>query len=84
MADESECVGLLATRVKPFVANCEAVRVLRRLAEVSGAAVFRDRADATLALVMPIAADHGPLAAHALLAQARGEAAPNSPASRRS
>ena len=69
-ADESECVGLMATRLKPFVSNCEAARVLRRLADVTGEKGFAERADAGLAAVAPMAAQHGPLAAHVLLAGA--------------
>lgn len=66
--DELERAGLMCTRLKPFVANCEAARVLRRLAETSGTQQFAQRADATLAAMAPHAAAHGPLAAHYLLA----------------
>jgi uncharacterized protein len=70
MPAEVERTGLMRTRLKPFVANCEAARVLRRLAESAGAADFAQRADETLAAVAPLAAVQGPLAAHYLLAAA--------------
>jgi hypothetical protein len=71
VVDDDERVGLMCERLKPFVTNCEAARVLRRLAEVTGNGEFADRADATLAAMAPLASGHGPLAAHYLLARPR-------------
>ena len=68
-ADQAERVGLMAARLKPFAANCEAARVLRRLAQVTGDRQFAERADATLSSCRRAAAGHGPLAAHFLLAR---------------
>jgi hypothetical protein len=65
---ESEAIGLMRVRLKPFVANCEAARMLRRLAASSGDVEFARCADDTLAAVGPAAAQQGPLAAHYLLA----------------
>ncbi len=67
--DEQDRVGLMDQRLKPFVSNCEAVRVLRRLAESTGNREFDARADATLASVAPQASRQGALAAHYLLAR---------------
>jgi uncharacterized protein YyaL (SSP411 family) len=64
----AEEVGLLRRRDKPFVPNCEAASVLARLAAVSGTHEFREKAEAALARVAGMAAAHGPLAAHYLLA----------------
>jgi hypothetical protein len=61
----------MRTRLKPFVANCEAARVLRRLAEAAGTEEYAARADATLSALAPVAPAQGPLAAHYLLALAR-------------
>ena len=61
-------VGLLRHPLKPFVANCEAARMLRRLATVSGDNGFAGLADETLNAVAAQAAAHGPLAAHYVLA----------------
>jgi hypothetical protein len=55
-------------RLKPFVSNCEAARVLKRLAATPGDHDFGQRAEATLAAMAPLAAEQGPLAAHYLLA----------------
>jgi uncharacterized protein YyaL (SSP411 family) len=68
---ELERIGLMRTRLKPFVANCEAARVLRRLAEAAGTEEYAARADATLSALAPVAPAQGPLAAHYLLALAR-------------
>jgi uncharacterized protein YyaL (SSP411 family) len=65
---DTEGVGLMRTRLKPFVLNCDAARLLRRLADTTGDRQFADRADATLAAIGPGAARQGPLAAHYLLA----------------
>lgn len=64
-ADE---VGLLRRRLKPFVANCEAARLLVRLADATNRPEYAARARAVLAGLAPFAAAHGPLAAHYLLA----------------
>ena len=61
-------LGLLRRRVKPFVANCEAARMLRRLAAASGDGEFASLADEALAAVAPDARAHGALAAHYVLA----------------
>ena len=61
-------LGLLRRRVKPFVVNCSAARMLRRLAKTSGESQFAAYADAACAAIAPIAPTQGPLAAHYLLA----------------
>ena len=61
-------VGLLRRPVTPFVANCEAARMLRRLAALSGESEFASLADEALAAVAWQAMSHGPLAAHYALA----------------
>jgi uncharacterized protein YyaL (SSP411 family) len=61
-------VGLLRHPLKPFVANCEAARMLRRLAAVSGDNNFAELADDALKAVAAQAAAQGPLAAHYVLA----------------
>ena len=61
-------VGLLRRRIKPFVGNCNAARMLKRLSIVSGEAEFARVAAAAIAAVAPAAAAHGPLAAHLALA----------------
>jgi len=66
--EAAERVGLMGERLKPFVANCEAARVLRRLAGIKGDHSFGDQAEATLATIAPLAPQQGPLAAHYLLA----------------
>ena len=67
-APEGELIGRMAERLKPFVGNCEAARLLRRLAAASGDLSFASRADATLESVAARAGAEGPLAAHYLLA----------------
>lgn len=68
-AEESEePIGLLRRGLKPFVINCEASRMLRRLAAASGDGDFSTYADRTLTAMAPAAAEQGPLAAHWLLA----------------
>ena len=52
-------VGLLRERMRPFAANCEAARVLLRLASITGDPALRDRATATLAAQTPLARAHG-------------------------
>lgn len=66
--DEPEAVGLLKRRHKPFVTNCQAVRMLRRLAASSGDAVFVEAAERILPAIRGSAASQGPLAAHYVLA----------------
>ena len=61
-------VGLLREPVRPFVANCEAARLLLRLARVTGEAGFRDRALAALAVQAPVARAYGVGAAPYVLA----------------
>ena len=72
--DEQERVGLMQHRIKPFVSNCEAARLMRRLAGSCGEHELLVRADATLSAMAPLAGAQGPLAAHYLLA-ARQKAA---------
>jgi uncharacterized protein YyaL (SSP411 family) len=67
-SDADECVGLMRAPLKPFVANCGAAVLLRRLAATSGENEFAAKSDAILAAVAPLAARFGPLAAHYLLA----------------
>jgi uncharacterized protein YyaL (SSP411 family) len=61
-------IGLLRQGLKPFVLNCEAVPMFRRLATSSGEHEFAGRADDALAAMIPFALEQGPLAAHCLLA----------------
>jgi uncharacterized protein YyaL (SSP411 family) len=63
-----EQIGRMRERLKPYVANCEAARVLKRLAGAKGDHDFGARATATLASVELIAGQQGPLAADYLLA----------------
>ena len=67
-APGDECVGRLRERVKPFVSNCEAARMLARLAASSGDHDFAARAREALEAMAPFAAREGPLAAHYLRA----------------
>jgi uncharacterized protein YyaL (SSP411 family) len=69
--DEDERIGFMRDRLKPFVTNCEAARVLNRLAQSPGEHDFGDRASATLAAMAPLAAAQGALAAHYVLAARR-------------
>ena len=55
--------------LKPFVLNCEAAIVLRRLAEAVNDPAFGRQAVESLDAVSGRAAAHGPLAAHYLLAR---------------
>ena len=66
--EAAERVGLMRERLKPFAANCDAARVLKRLAGSKGDHNFGAQAEATLAAMAPLAAQQGPLAAHYLLA----------------
>jgi hypothetical protein len=66
--DGAEPIGLMRLRQKPFVANCEAARMLLRLSATSGETEFGRLAEATLTSIAPRAAGHGPLAAHYVLA----------------
>ena len=67
-AEAHERIGLMRNRLKPFIGNCDAARVLRRLAATGGDHDFGRRADETLAAMAPLASSQGPLAAHYLLA----------------
>jgi uncharacterized protein len=69
LVDDEERVGLMNERLKPFAGNCDAARLLKRLAAVTGDRSFEDKAEATLAAMAPLAAGQGPLAAHYLLAR---------------
>ena len=68
VVEPGELVGRMRERVKPFAANCEAARVLKRLATAKGDHDFGARAEATLAAVALSAWQQGPLAADYLLA----------------
>jgi uncharacterized protein YyaL (SSP411 family) len=68
-ADEDAQQGLLSVRLKPFVLNCEAAIVLRRLAEAVNDPEFARHAAAALDAVCGRAASHGPLAAHYVIAR---------------
>jgi uncharacterized protein len=72
-AGDAADVGLMRIRLKPFVANCEAARMFRRLAAASGEAEFARLGDAALSAVAPAAAHQGPLAAHYVLALDQAE-----------
>ena len=61
-------VGLLKDPLKPFVANCESARMLRRLSAVCNDPSFNDLADEALRSVAGQASGYGPLAAHYVLA----------------
>ena len=52
-------VGLLREPLRPFTANCTAVRVLARLGRLTDADDFRERAAATLAALLPEARPRG-------------------------
>ncbi|HVH55771.1 MAG TPA: DUF255 domain-containing protein [Vicinamibacterales bacterium] len=66
---EAEPVDPLPRAGKPFVLNCDAAVLLRRLAEATNDRMFATRAQETVAAMSAIAADSGPLAAHYLLAR---------------
>ncbi len=67
-ADESERVGLMTQRLKPFAANCDAAILLRRVASASGDHEFSTMADAILAALEASAGRHGPEAARYVVA----------------
>ena len=67
LADGSD-VGLLGERRKPFVTNCAAARLLKRLTHTAKKPRFTSLADRTLAAMHPRAAAEGPLAAEYVLA----------------
>lgn len=68
-ADGDAEQGLLGVRLKPFVLNCEAATVLRRLAETVNDAQLAQHAVRTLDAISGRAAAQGPLAAHYLIAR---------------
>jgi hypothetical protein len=68
LPEPDEAVGLLSHRLKPFVSNCEAARLLVRLASSSGNHELRASAEAAIASLGAEAPAQGPLAAHYLLA----------------
>jgi len=61
-------IGLLRERLKPFVSNCTAARMLGRLARVSGTGEYAAYAGRTLQALNGRAGAEGPLAAEYLLA----------------
>jgi len=68
--DDNDPPGVPPCRpLKPFVLNCEAAIVLRRLAEAINDPTFGEQAVQALAAVSGRAASHGPVAAHYLLAR---------------
>ncbi|MEX2663576.1 MAG: hypothetical protein WD227_16715, partial [Vicinamibacterales bacterium] len=69
IVDEDGDCGLLSVRVKPFVLNCDAAVVLRRLAEAADDPDFARQAAAALEAVGGRAASQGPLAAHYVIAR---------------
>ncbi len=66
--EDEPAIGLLRTRSKPFVVNCDFARTLRRLSRCSGESSFGERANAVLRAMAPLARAQGPLAAHYVLA----------------
>ena len=66
--DDPDPIGLMRRRLKPFAVNCEAARMLARLAVTSGESSFRDLARRTLDAIGPRAPAHGPLGAHYVIA----------------
>jgi uncharacterized protein YyaL (SSP411 family) len=56
-------------RRKPFVLNCDAAILLRRLSDATDDAMFAGRAQQTVDAVRESASQYGPLAAHYLLAR---------------
>ena len=66
--DPESDVGLLQDRLKPFVANCIAARLLYRTARLCGREALAGAAGRALAAVRHEAADAGPLAAELVLA----------------
>ena len=67
-AIDADDIGLLRTRLKPFVSNCDAARALLRLDAHSGNHDFGEKARAALTLMRPLASTRGPQSAHYLLA----------------
>jgi uncharacterized protein YyaL (SSP411 family) len=67
-ADDAQAIGLMRQRVKPFAANCDAARILRRLAETAKEPEFSAVAERTLHAMAPRAIEQGPLGAHYALA----------------
>ena len=68
VSDPRRDIGLLKQPVKPFVLNCLASRLLRRIAGTSESSEHSDYADRALAAVAGRAAMEGPLAAEYVLA----------------
>ena len=71
--DANEAVGLLARRVKPFVSNCEAARLLIRVAASSGDHELLTNVRSILQSFAGFASAHGPLGAHYVLAMREAE-----------
>lgn len=67
--DTDDTLGLLTTRLKPFVLNCDAAGLLHRLSRATNDAHWHQQALQTLDAVAPMASEQGPLAAHFLLAR---------------
>jgi uncharacterized protein YyaL (SSP411 family) len=66
--EEGEAIGLMRQRIKPFVPNCEAAHVLKRLAVTSGEPRFAELAELTLRSMAPRVFEQGALGAHYALA----------------
>jgi uncharacterized protein YyaL (SSP411 family) len=71
--DSNEAVGLLARRVKPFVSNCEAARLLIRVAASSGDHELLTNVRSILQSFAGFVSAHGPLGAHYVLAMREAE-----------
>ena len=67
--DGEELHGLLRRPLKPFIVNCDAAHALHRLSRATGDRKWHERARQALEAVEPLAAAHGPLAAHFLTAR---------------
>ena len=68
VADPRRDVGMLRQAVKPFAANCQAARMLQRVARTSSSDELAGYAQRTLAAMATRAAAEGPLAAEYVLA----------------
>ena len=66
---EAQPLDPLPRKGKPFVLNCEAAVLLRRLTDATSDGTFAARAQQTLEAMSTVALDSGPLTAHYLLAR---------------
>jgi uncharacterized protein YyaL (SSP411 family) len=65
--DPRRDIGLLKEPVKPFAVNCQAARMLSRVAQTSGSAELASYAERTLTAISARAAAEGPAAAEYVL-----------------